>query len=96
MQADLTVVADGCFSKFRKELVSSPVSVSSQFIGLVMHDVPQHSPGHAEIVLTSTGPILVYQISSTCTRILVDISSKPDTDLKDYIRAVVLPQLPGE
>ena len=90
------MVADGCFSKFRKELVSSPVSVSSQFIGLVMHNVPQYSPGHAELVLTSSGPILVYQISSTCTRILVDISSKPNTDLKEYIRTTVLPQLPSE
>ena len=94
VQADLTVVADGCFSKFRKDLVTSPVSVSSQFVGLIMHNVPQYASGHAEIVLSSTGPVLVYQISSSCTRILVDVSGKPDSNLKDYIRSKVLPQLP--
>lgn len=94
IQADLTVVADGCFSKFRKGLVTSPVSVSSQFVGLVMHDVPQYAVGHAEIVLSTTGPILVYQISSSCTRILVDVSGNPKSNLKDYIISNVVPQLP--
>lgn len=95
MKADLTVVADGCFSKFRKDLVASSVSVWSNFVGVIMHNVPQFAPGHAEIVLGNSGPILIYQISSTCTRILVDVPSKLPSNLKDYMVQKVAPQLPG-
>lgn len=34
--APLTVVADGCFSKFRKSLVSGKVKISSHFVGCLM------------------------------------------------------------
>ena len=95
VKANLTIVADGCFSRFRKGLVSAPVSVSSHFVGVVMHDCPQYKPGHAEIVLGNSGPILVYQISSEATRILVDIQGKMPHDVKEYMRTQIGPQLPG-
>lgn len=95
MKADLTIVADGCFSKFRKDLVASSVSVWSNFVGVIMHNVPQFAAGHAEIVLGNSGPVLIYQISSTCTRILVDIPGKLPPNLKDYMVQKVAPQLPG-
>lgn len=95
MRADLTIVADGCFSKFRKGLVDAPVSISSHFTGLVMHNCPQFKAGFAEIVLTHTGPILVYQISSKSTRILVDIQGKMPPDIKEYMKTTIAPQLPG-
>ena len=96
VRADLTVVADGCFSKFRKGLNNAPVSVSSHFAGVVMHNCPQIKEGHAEIVLSRNGPILVYQISSECTRILVDIQGKMPSEIKEYMLSTVLPELPGE
>ncbi|XP_008843680.1 squalene monooxygenase isoform X2 [Nannospalax galili] len=36
LHAPLTIVADGLFSKFRKNLISSKVSVSSHFVGFLM------------------------------------------------------------
>lgn len=95
MRADLTIVADGCFSKFRKDLINSSVLVTSNFAGLILHDVPQMAVGHAEIVLGDTGPILVYRISSTCTRILVDIPTKLPSEIKKYMLNTIAPQLPG-
>lgn len=96
IQADLTIVADGCFSRLRKGLTEASVSVSSHFAGLIMENCPQFKCGHAEIVLANTGPILIYQISSNETRILVDIQGKMPSDLKEYIRTIILPQLPGK
>lgn len=94
IKANLTVVADGCFSRFRKDLVAAPVSVWSNFVGLIMHNVPQLAVGHAEIVLGNSGPILVYQISSTCTRILIDVPEKLPQDMKEYLKTNTAPQLP--
>jgi 2-polyprenyl-6-methoxyphenol hydroxylase-like FAD-dependent oxidoreductase len=36
IHAGLTVVADGCFSKFRKSLVSGKAQISSHFVGCIM------------------------------------------------------------
>jgi squalene monooxygenase len=60
-----------------------------------MHNCPQFKAHHAEIVLGTTGPILVYQIASNDTRILVDIQGKMPSDPKEYMMEKVLPQLPG-
>lgn len=95
MKANLTVVADGCFSRFRKGLIRSPVSVSSHFMGIVMHNCPQFEPGHAEIVLSNTGPILIYQISSNATRILIDIQGNKPQNPKEYLQNCITSQLPG-
>lgn len=36
LHAPLTIVADGLFSKFRKNLISNKVTVSSHFIGCIL------------------------------------------------------------
>ena len=95
MKSSLTFVADGCFSKFRKGLVKANVSITSHFAGVVMHNCPQFSTGFAEIVLSKTGPFLVYQISSSSTRILVAIKGKMPANMKEYMLTEVAPQLPG-
>ena len=95
VKADLVIVADGCFSKFRKDLVSASVSVCSNFVGLILHNVPQYAKGHAEIVLGNTGPILLYQISSTCTRVLIDMPQMLPSDIKKYLETMIYSQLPG-
>uniref|UniRef100_UPI00398F6701 squalene monooxygenase n=1 Tax=Pristiophorus japonicus TaxID=55135 RepID=UPI00398F6701 len=90
----LTVVADGHFSKFRKNLVKSKVSVSSHFVGCIMKDSPQFKPNHAELILANPSPILIYQISSNETRVLVDIRGEMPRRLKDYMIEKIYPQLP--
>ncbi|XP_051827040.1 squalene monooxygenase [Antechinus flavipes] len=94
LRAPLTVVADGLFSKFRKNLISNAVSVKSHFVGFLMKDVPQFKANHAELILADPSPILIYQISSNETRILVDIRGEMPRDLRDYMIEKIYPQLP--
>uniref|UniRef100_A0A8C6H736 Squalene monooxygenase n=1 Tax=Mus spicilegus TaxID=10103 RepID=A0A8C6H736_MUSSI len=95
LHAPLTVVADGLFSKFRKSLISSKVSVSSHFVGFLMKDAPQFKPNFAELVLVNPSPVLIYQISSSETRVLVDIRGELPRNLREYMAEQIYPQLPG-
>ncbi|KAH9811408.1 squalene epoxidase-domain-containing protein [Melampsora americana] len=118
--ASLTIVTDGCFSKFRRQLAPQafrqPI-VRSHFVGLILQtpkpfeSIPQ--PGHGHVLLPSqasssilesneskVGPILVYQIGSNDTRMLVDVpgSKVPSISnghLKDYLERQVTPILPA-
>ncbi|KAI1308182.1 Squalene epoxidase [Mortierella claussenii] len=96
--APLTVIADGCFSKFRKQFIQKPVATTSHFIGFVMKDVQLPFPNHGHVILASPSPILMYQISTTDTRILVDVPGKlPSASsgaLHSYLENTVRPQLP--
>ncbi|XP_042695705.1 squalene monooxygenase isoform X2 [Centrocercus urophasianus] len=94
LHAPLTVVADGLFSKFRKNLVSQKVTVSSHFVGCILKDAPQFKTNYAELVLAKTSPVLIYQISSTETRVLVDIRGEMPKNLKEYMLESIHPQLP--
>ncbi|KAG0345107.1 Squalene epoxidase, partial [Podila humilis] len=96
--APLTVIADGCFSKFRKQFISKPVATTSHFVGFVMKDVELPFPNHGHVILATPSPILMYQISERDTRILVDVPGKlPSASsgaLRSYLEKVVHPQLP--
>ncbi|XP_063307141.1 squalene monooxygenase [Pelobates fuscus] len=94
LRAPLTVVADGLFSKFRKDLVSGHVTVSSHFVGCILKNSPQFKANHAELVLANPSLVLIYQISSTETRVLVDIRGDMPKNLKEYMVEKILPQLP--
>ncbi|XP_054477983.1 squalene monooxygenase [Anoplopoma fimbria] len=94
IHAALTVVADGCFSKFRKTLVSGKAQTSSHFVGCLMKDCPQFKANHAELVLANPSPVLVYQISSSDTRVLVDIRGEMPRNLSEYMAEKIYPQLP--
>ena len=56
----------------------------------------QACPNHAELVMTDSSPVLVYQISSDSTRILVDVKGTLPKDLRGYLRDNIAEQLPGE
>ncbi|KAJ7985598.1 hypothetical protein DPEC_G00353730 [Dallia pectoralis] len=92
--APVTVVADGCFSKFRKSLVAGKARISSHFVGCIMKNSPQYKPHHAELVLANPSPVLVYQISSSETRVLVDIRGDMPRNLTEYMAEKIHPQLP--
>ncbi|XP_069558238.1 squalene monooxygenase [Brachyistius frenatus] len=94
IRAALTVVADGCFSKFRKSLVSGKAHISSHFVGCLMRDCPQFKANHAELVLANPNPVLIYQISSSHTRVLVDIRGEMPRNLTEYMAEKIHPQLP--
>lgn len=100
LQASLTIVVDGCFSKFRKTHGSTiaPI-VRSHFVGLELEDAPLPSPHHGHVVLGPAGPTLLYQISSKHTRILIDVAgeklpSAAKGELQSHIQNNVVPQLP--
>lgn len=94
LHAPLTIVADGLFSKFRKNLVSNKVSVSSHFVGFLMKNAPQFKANFAELVLVNPSPVLIYQISANETRVLVDIRGEMPRNLREYMAEQIYPQMP--
>ncbi|CED83144.1 Squalene epoxidase [Phaffia rhodozyma] len=98
--APVTIIADGCFSRFRPTNAPPPV-VRSHFVGLVLHDAPLPIPKHGNVLLGSSfGPVLLYQISTRETRMLVDIKGKLPSigsgALKEYLEQKVVPGMPSE
>ncbi|CCG84047.1 protein of unknown function [Taphrina deformans PYCC 5710] len=96
--APLTVVADGCFSKFRSSYIKKKPVVRSNFVGMVLKDAVMPNPYHGHVILGANSPVLVYQIGTHDTRILVDIQGKLPSnasgELKQYLQDTVLPELP--
>ncbi|KAI4170533.1 MAG: hypothetical protein LQ343_004910 [Gyalolechia ehrenbergii] len=96
----LTVLADGYASRFRKEFIAhAPVS-KSKFYGLELidADLPRSMYGH--VILGEGAPVLLYQIGTRETRALVDVpegtpsASMANGGTKGHLRNVVLPSLP--
>ncbi|TPX48199.1 hypothetical protein SeLEV6574_g02162 [Synchytrium endobioticum] len=99
LRAPLTIVADGCFSKFRKQVNSALESKQrSNFVGLVLTDCALPYPHYGHVVLAKPSPILLYQIGTHDTRILVDVPGKLPSagngELKEYMKTIIAHQLP--
>lgn len=102
VRAPLTVVADGIWSGLRKCANTNRPQKMSTFVGvLVTHPadaapVPHKHCGH--VVLAHPSPILIYQISSTETRVLVDVAGamprEAEGGLAAHLREKSAPQLP--
>ncbi|EFX60525.1 hypothetical protein DAPPUDRAFT_71528, partial [Daphnia pulex] len=103
--APLVIVADGLWSGLRRELSSdSPKQISSFVAVLMTHPpneatVPNRNFGH--VILANPSPILMYQISRTDTRVLVDVPgtkvpSSSTGALTDHLINFVAPQIPEE
>lgn len=74
----------------------SPTNLSHR---LVLEDANLPHPGYGHVVLANPSPILLYQISSRETRILVDVPgsklpSAANGELSKYMKEFVMPQLP--
>ncbi|KAL8690837.1 MAG: hypothetical protein Q9224_004310, partial [Gallowayella concinna] len=96
----LTVLADGYASRFRKEfLAHTPVS-KSKFYGLELIDADLPQSMHGHVILGEGAPVLLYQIGTRETRALVDVpdgtpsASLANGGVKGHLRNVVLPSLP--
>ncbi|KAL8805018.1 MAG: hypothetical protein Q9182_002220 [Xanthomendoza sp. 2 TL-2023] len=96
----LTVLADGYASRFRKEfLAHAPVS-KSKFYGLELIDADLPRSMHGHVILGEGAPVLLYQIGTRETRALVDVrdgtpsASLANGGVKGHLRNVVLPSLP--
>jgi squalene monooxygenase len=95
--ADLTIIADGCFSNFRTSVLppdSRKPSTRSHFVGAVLKDAPLPIPNCGTVCLVKgSGPVLLYQIAEKAeeTRILIDIKAPLPSDLKVGPLILVLP-----
>ncbi|KAJ5272556.1 hypothetical protein N7478_007681 [Penicillium angulare] len=100
--AQLTVAADGYNSVFRKGNLPHTPTRRSKFWGLEMIDAPLPSPCCGHVLLGDIAPILMYQIGTHETRILIDIpenlpaASIKNGGVKGYMRNCVLPVLPKD
>ncbi|KIY63300.1 squalene monooxygenase [Cylindrobasidium torrendii FP15055 ss-10] len=96
--ADLVIIADGCFSNFRAQVMGEkfckPV-VKGHFIGLVLEDCKLPYPHHGTVVLAKDGPVLLYTIGTRDTRLLIDVKQPVPNDLKAHITRVA-EDLPAE
>ncbi|KAF8590010.1 squalene epoxidase [Ramaria rubella] len=99
--ADLVVIADGCFSNFRNQVMRGSASPSkrlqtkSYFFGAILEDVKLPIEKHGTVVLVpGSGPVLMYQIEQRDTRILMDIKAPLPSDLQSHVRRVIAPGLP--
>lgn len=96
----LTVAADGYASKLRKEHHPYTPKVKSKFWGLELIDAELPMPYHGHVVLGDGPPVLLYQIGTHETRVLVDIpenlpsASVKNGGVKGHLRNNVLPSLP--
>ncbi|KAF2324991.1 hypothetical protein GH714_022106 [Hevea brasiliensis] len=99
--APLTIVCDGCFSNLRRSLCNPKVDVPSCFVGLVLENCQLPYANHGHVILADPSPILLYPISSTEVRCLVDVPgqkvpSVSGGEMANYLKNVVAPQVPPE
>lgn len=102
VRAPLTLVADGIWSGLRKCANKNRPQTMSTFVGVLVTHEPDAAPvphthcGH--VVLANPSPILIYQISSTETRVLVDVAgpmpSAVNGGLAKFLSEESAPQLP--
>ncbi|KAL6245126.1 Squalene epoxidase [Rhinocladiella similis] len=96
----LTVVCDGYASKFRKEYIPFTPRVKSKFWGLELIDCQLPTSLHGNVVLGDNSPVLLYQIGTHETRVLVDVpeglpsASPANGGIKGHLQNIVLPSLP--
>ncbi|GAA5876210.1 hypothetical protein JCM8547_003738 [Rhodosporidiobolus lusitaniae] len=57
-KATLTIIADGCMSKFRRSILPSHISpeTRSHFVGLVLEDADLPAPHHGHVILRKPDP----------------------------------------
>jgi squalene monooxygenase len=107
LHSKLTLVADGIWSSQRKHLSSSTIHSNDSWVGIIVkHDSmrsPVPHPHHGHVILTQPAPSLIYQISSTETRVLINlfpdsstgsIPSISDGSMETYLRDEIAPQMP--
>lgn len=84
--ADLTIIADGCFSNFRTAVMGQAAikpKTKSHFVGMILEDVELPIDKHGTVCLVKGhGPVLMYQIGTHDTRILMDVKAPLPHDLK--------------
>ena len=98
ISAGLTVVCDGMFSAFRGQLSGAEKKVSSYFLGMILKDCNLPYKNHGHVIVAKPSPCLIYPISSSETRILIDFpgneAPRKSVELTTYLTEIIAPQLP--
>ncbi|KAI1853260.1 hypothetical protein JX266_001966 [Neoarthrinium moseri] len=98
----LTIVADGYASIFRKKYIDRTPIVRSKFYALELIDADLPQPNFGHVVLGTASPVLLYQIGTHETRALIDVplecpaASTAAGGVRGYITNVVIPSLPPQ
>jgi flavin-dependent dehydrogenase len=100
--ARLTIIADGMYSALRSKVHLNAPKTASHFCGYILHHpagkTPLPYPNRGHVLMADPSPVLLYQISSTETRVLVDIAGRvpnvADGSLRKYFEDVIAPQMP--
>ena len=97
----LTIIADGYASIFRKELLGTEPVIRSRFYALELIDCPFPPANHGHVVIGDQSLALLYQIGTHETRALIDVPLSHPAALpaaggvRNYITSIVLPSLPS-
>ncbi|KAK4165947.1 squalene epoxidase-domain-containing protein [Cladorrhinum sp. PSN259] len=97
---DLTIIADGYASKFRKDLLNKTPVIRSKFYALELIDCPFPPQGYGHVCIGDASVVLLYQIGTHETRALIDVpldtpaASPANGGVRGYIQNVILPALP--
>lgn len=98
----LTIIADGYASRFRKQYIRKTPVVKSKFYALELIDCEMPMQNYGIVVLGDAEPVLLYQIGTHETRALIDIPDGTPTasasvgGVRAHIRNVTLPSLPAK
>jgi squalene monooxygenase len=72
--------------------------IKSHFVGAILEDCSLPLPNHGHVILAQPSPVLLYQIGTHDTRVLVDVPGKVPSAgtgaLKEHMLKYVMPQLP--
>ncbi|MFN8288497.1 MAG: FAD-dependent monooxygenase [Chitinophagales bacterium] len=100
INAHLTLVCDGMFSAFREKLSENEKKVSSYFLGLILKDCNLPYPNHGHVIVAKPSPCLIYPISGSETRMLIDFpwseAPRKSPELIEYLNNTIAPQLPPQ
>lgn len=97
---NLTVIADGYASIFRKDYLMNSPMVRSKFYALELLNADLPQPGYGHVMLGTASPVLCYQIGSNETRALIDVpincpgATPAKGGVRGYISNEVIPSLP--
>eukprot|EP01041_Mallomonas_annulata_P004439 gene4439-8846_t len=104
VRTPITLVADGIWSSNRSKMSDTKLTTASSFIAVIVNHPAMQSPVphplHGHVILADPSPCLIYQISPTETRVLVDyLGPLPSTstgEMQTYLKEKISPQMPED
>lgn len=98
VRASLTIVCDGALSIFRQPLTHSAKKITGYFLGLVLENCDLPYPNHGHVIMSGTSPVLLYPITSSGTRALIDFQGdqapRMGEELKQHLLNKIGPIIP--